>query len=115
MQTPPRVFRDVISQPEAVAELLRSVGTEVKPHHAWLFTGPPGSGRSQIAIAFAAALLCSEGGCGVCNSCEMIRVGSHPDVLVLNTERVQISIDEVTEFIDKSLTRSEEQNSSHRL
>jgi DNA polymerase-3 subunit delta' len=57
-----------------------------------------------MAIAFAAALLCSEGGCGVCNSCEMIRVGSHPDVLVLNTERVQISIDEVTEFIDKSLT-----------
>ena len=104
MQTPPRVFRDVISQPEAVAELLRSVGTDAKPHHAWLFTGPPGSGRSQIALAFAAALLCSEGGCGVCNSCEMIRVGSHPDVLVLNTERVQISIDEVTEFIDKSLT-----------
>jgi len=104
MQTPPRVFRDVISQPEAVAELLRSVGINAKPHHAWLFTGPPGSGRSQIALAFAAALLCSEGGCGVCNSCEMIRVCSHPDVLVLNTERVQISIDEVTEFIDKSLT-----------
>lgn len=104
MQTPPRVFRDVISQPEAVSELLRSVGAEQKPHHAWLFTGPPGSGRSQIALAFAAALLCSEGGCGVCNSCEMIRVGSHPDVLVLNTERVQISIDEVTAFIDKSLT-----------
>jgi DNA polymerase-3 subunit delta' len=104
MQTPPRVFRDVISQPEAVAELLRSVGTDAKPHHAWLFTGPPGSGRSQIALAFAAALLCSEGGCGVCKSCEMIRVGTHPDVLVLNTERVQISIDEVTEFIDKSLT-----------
>ena len=104
MQTPPRVFRDVVSQPEAVAELMRSLGQASSTHHAWLFTGPPGSGRSQIALAFAAALLCPEGGCGVCNSCEMIRVGNHPDVLVLNTERVQISIDEVTEFIDKSLT-----------
>jgi DNA polymerase-3 subunit delta' len=104
MQTPPRVFRDVVSQPEAVAELIRSLGQASSTHHAWLFTGPPGSGRSQIALAFAAVLLCPEGGCGVCNSCEMIRVGTHPDVLVLNTERVQISIDEVTEFIDKSLT-----------
>jgi DNA polymerase-3 subunit delta' len=104
MQTPPRVFRDVISQPEAVAELLRSIGQEASVHHAWLFTGPPGSGRSQIALAFAAALLCEEGGCGFCNSCEMIRVGTHPDVQVLNTERVQISIDEVSAFIDKSLT-----------
>ena len=104
MQSAPRVFRDVISQPEAVAELLRSTGEDSSLHHAWLFTGPPGSGRSQIALAFAAALLCPEGGCAVCNSCEMVRVGSHPDVQVLNTERVQISIDEVTEFIDKSLT-----------
>lgn len=104
MQTPPRVFRDVISQPEAVAELLRSIGQETSVHHAWLFTGPPGSGRSQIALAFSAALLCNEGGCGFCNSCEMIRVGTHPDVQVLNTERVQISIDEVSAFIDKSLT-----------
>jgi DNA polymerase-3 subunit delta' len=104
MQTPPRVFRDVISQPEAVTELLRSIGQETSVHHAWLFTGPPGSGRSQIALAFSAALLCNEGGCGLCNSCEMIRVGTHPDVQVLNTERVQISIDEVSAFIDKSLT-----------
>lgn len=104
MQTPPRVFRDVLSQPEAVGELLRSIERQSDLHHAWLFTGPPGSGRSIIALAFAAALLCTEGGCGVCNSCEMIRAGTHPDVQVLNTERVQISVDEVTEFIDKSLT-----------
>jgi DNA polymerase-3 subunit delta' len=103
MQTP-KVFRDVVSQPEAVSELLRSIEqAQNNIHHAWLFTGPPGSGRSQIALAFAAALLCSEGGCSSCSSCEMIRVGNHPDVLVLNTERVQISIDEVNEFIEKSI------------
>lgn len=103
MQTP-KVFRDVVSQPEAVSELLRSIEqSQNNIHHAWLFTGPPGSGRSQIALAFAAALLCSEGGCSTCSSCEMIRVGNHPDVLVLNTERVQISIDEVNEFVEKSI------------
>ena len=99
----PRVFRDVVSQPEAVTELLREINKDSAVHHAWLFTGPPGSGRSEIAFAFSAALVCEQGGCGVCNSCEMVRVGNHPDVQVLNTERVQISIDEVSEFIDKSL------------
>jgi len=99
----PRVFRDVVSQPEAVTELLREITKESAVHHAWLFTGPPGSGRSEMAFAFSAALVCEQGGCGVCNSCEMVRVGNHPDVQVLNTERVQISIDEVSEFIDKSL------------
>jgi DNA polymerase-3 subunit delta' len=104
MLTPPKVFRDVVSQPEAVSALLGEINREGKNvHHAWLFTGPPGSGRSQLALAFAAALLCSEGGCGACNSCQMIQSRNHPDVQVLNTERVLISIDEVTEFIEKSI------------
>jgi DNA polymerase-3 subunit delta' len=104
MLTAPKVFRDVVSQPEAVGQLLTAMGQEGKDiHHAWLFTGPPGSGRSQLALAFAAALMCAEGGCGTCNSCQMIQSRNHPDVQVLNTERVLISIDEVAEFIDKSI------------
>jgi DNA polymerase-3 subunit delta' len=104
MLTPPKVFRDVVSQPEAVNALLSEIGREGKDiHHAWLFTGPPGSGRSQLALAFAAALLCAQGGCGVCNSCQMIQNRNHPDVQVLNTERVLISVDEVTDFIEKSI------------
>lgn len=103
MLTPPKVFRDVVSQPEAVDQLLGAIRQENEVHHAWLFTGPPGSGRSQLALAFAASLLCAEGGCGSCNSCQMIQSRNHPDVQVLNTERVLISIDEVTEFIEKSI------------
>jgi DNA polymerase-3 subunit delta' len=104
MLTAPKVFRDVVSQPEAVGQLLTAMGQDGKDiHHAWLFTGPPGSGRSQLALAFAAALMCSEDGCGSCNSCQMIQSRNHPDVQVLNTERVLISIDEVSEFIDKSI------------
>lgn len=104
MLTSPRVFRDVVSQPEAIDTLLSAIGDGYKViHHAWLFTGPPGSGRSQLALAFAAALLCEDGGCGSCNSCQMIQNKSHPDVQILNTERVLISVDEVTEFIEKSI------------
>jgi DNA polymerase-3 subunit delta' len=104
MLTPPKVFRDVVSQPEAISALLSEISHEGRDiHHAWLFTGPPGSGRSQLALAFAAALLCHDGGCGVCNSCQMIQSRNHPDVQVLNTERVLISVDEVTEFIEKSI------------
>ena len=97
------IWQDVVGQPEAVAQLEHAVdGREAGVHHAWLFTGPPGSGRSQIAQAFAAALLCAEKGCGSCNSCQMIQAGNHPDLNVLATERVQISIDEIREYIDVS-------------
>ena len=50
--------------------------------HAWLVTGPPGSGRSNAALAFAAALQCEDGGCGFCHACETALAGSHADVSV---------------------------------
>ena len=71
-------------------------------HHAWLFTGPPGSGRSNLAVAFAAALTCEEKGCGECKSCRMVLTGTHPDVTVLSTERIQISIEEVRQLVTNS-------------
>ena len=48
--------------------------------HAWLVTGPPGSGRSTAALAFAAALMCPEQGCGVCEECRAVKSGAHVDV-----------------------------------
>ena len=50
--------------------------------HAWLFTGPPGSGRSNAAIAFAAALQCERAGCGECRACRTTMAGSNLDVWV---------------------------------
>jgi DNA polymerase-3 subunit delta' len=67
--------------------------------HAWLITGPPGSGRSNLAYAFAAALLCPRGGCGECADCRNVVARTHPDLSYLATERVIISIDEVREFV----------------
>ena len=72
--------------------------------HAWLFTGPPGSGRSNAARAFAAALQCAEfGGCGDCNSCVTPLSGAHPDVTLVRTEmRLSIGVDEVRDLVRRA-------------
>jgi DNA polymerase-3 subunit delta' len=70
--------------------------------HAWLFTGPPGSGRSNAAIAFAAALVCKDSGCSKCNDCMSTITGSHADVELIKTEGLSIKIDEVRELISRA-------------
>jgi DNA polymerase-3 subunit delta' len=70
--------------------------------HAWLFTGPPGSGRSNAAIAFAAALQCEQAGCGTCEACRTALAGSHPDVVVAATERSVLTVDLARELVLKS-------------
>ena len=70
--------------------------------HSWLITGPPGSGRSNLAYAFASALLCRRGGCGECPDCAQVAARSHPDLAVLATERVIISIEEVRRLVSSS-------------
>jgi DNA polymerase-3 subunit delta' len=70
--------------------------------HSWLITGPPGSGRSNLAYAFASALLCKNGGCGHCPDCTQVAARTHPDLAVLATERVIISIDEVRRLVSSS-------------
>ena len=70
--------------------------------HAWLLTGPPGSGRSNAARAFAAALECDDGGCGQCNSCRTVLAGSHPDVTMVRTETLSITVKEVRDLVVKA-------------
>ena len=67
--------------------------------HAWLITGPPGSGRSTLAHAFAAELV------GVGSDpvrCAQVVAGAHPDVSILATDRVTITIDEVRALVSFS-------------
>lgn len=72
---------------------MRSVGAMT---HAWLFTGPPGSGRSVAARAFAAALQCTDPqagpGCGACQGCRTTLAGTHPDVRQVVPEGLSISV-----------------------
>jgi len=93
------VWDDVVGQERALDGLKRAVADPTAMTHAWLITGPPGSGRSHAARAFAAALQCADGGCGECQACRQVRGGSHPDVTRVATEKVTISIDEVRDLI----------------
>jgi DNA polymerase-3 subunit delta' len=99
------VFDAVVGQPRALAVLQRAVrDSRVVPAgpgmtHAWLFTGPPGSGRSVAAHAFAAALVCPDGGCGTCPDCHTAAVGTHPDVDHIATEAMTISVDTVRALV----------------
>jgi DNA polymerase III subunit delta' len=70
--------------------------------HAWLFTGPPGSGRSNAAVAFAAALQCESGGCGECHECRTVLGSSHADVAVVRTEKLTIGVKEVRDLVRRA-------------
>jgi DNA polymerase III subunit delta' len=92
------VWDGLVGQREVVQTLRRAVaGPDMS--HAWLFTGPPGSGRSNVAMAFAAALQCEHGGCGECRACRTALVGSHADVSLTRTEKLSIGVEEVRELV----------------
>ncbi|AWB85717.1 DNA polymerase III subunit delta' [Mycetocola zhujimingii] len=97
---------DVIGQGDAVS-LLRDAASDRggESHgsmtHAWLITGPPGSGRSNLAYAFASALLSSEPDGDPVTS-RQVDARTHPDLTVLSTSNVIIKIDEVRELVRSS-------------
>jgi DNA polymerase III subunit delta' len=109
------VWDDLVGQRRAVAQLAaaaqaaREVVAGTGPGegmtHAWVFTGPPGSGRSTAALAFAAALQCTTGtrpgdppadpGCGSCHACRTTVEGTHPDVEVVRPPGLHHLTDEI--------------------
>jgi DNA polymerase III subunit delta' len=93
------VWDDVVGQEAAVAVLRAAAEDLSAMTHAWLLTGPPGSGRSNAARAFAAALQCERGGCGRCQACTTALAGTHADVTVVATELVGIKIDETRSLV----------------
>lgn len=97
------VYSELIGQGRAVETLRRAVeGRRHAMTHAWLFVGPPGSGRSNAAKAFAAALQCPRGGCGECEECRTTLSGAHPDVTLLRTEQLSIGVDEVRALVGRA-------------
>ncbi|MBK8448017.1 MAG: DNA polymerase III subunit delta' [Micropruina sp.] len=97
------VWADLVGQQRTVEVLRRAVaGGAHAMSHAWLITGPPGSGRSNAARAFAAALQCPEGGCGLCSACRTALSGAHPDVTLVRTEQLSIGVDEVRELVRRA-------------
>ncbi|MEU9982567.1 DNA polymerase III subunit delta' [Streptomyces sp. NPDC050856] len=93
------------------AEASRAVPPDAsKMTHAWLFTGPPGSGRATAARAFAAALQCvspdralgGEPGCGFCDGCHTTLVGTHSDVEIIRTDLLSIGVKDTRELVRRA-------------
>ncbi|WP_228389492.1 DNA polymerase III subunit delta' [Cumulibacter manganitolerans] len=105
----PPVFGQLVGQQHAVdvltraasaaADIVERTGPGTSMTHAWLFVGPPGSGRSTAARAFAQALQCPHGGCGTCTACHTVKVGTHADVHVVTPEGLSISVREMREIV----------------
>ncbi|MGD0933300.1 MAG: DNA polymerase III subunit delta' [Streptosporangiaceae bacterium] len=111
------VFADIAGQDMVVAQLQKAARAAARVQagepvtaggmtHAWLFTGPPGSGRSVAARSFAAALLCPDGGCGsppggsgggvppgqYCAACRQVRAGTHADLMVVRPDGLSYGV-----------------------
>ncbi len=113
------VWAEVVGQPDAVGTLTSAVRAARRAAagepdiggamtHAWLFTGPPGSGRSVVARAFAAALQCTDPeqpGCGECSACRTTEGGTHADVRVVAPEGLSISVSEMRSLVQASARR----------
>jgi DNA polymerase-3 subunit delta' len=91
------VFDELAGQEAVVTQLRTALAGGMT--HAWLFTGPPGSGRSVAARAFAAALLCETGGCGVCPSCRQVRAGTHADLLLVRPEGLSYGVRQTRDLV----------------
>ena len=102
------VFSSLIGQDHIIDQLTTAVtaaksgtGSQAMTH-SWLFVGPPGSGRSNAAVAFAAALVCKNDGCGNCVDCTTVMSATHVDVERFNPTGLSIKAEEVRELIARS-------------
>lgn len=96
------LWDELTGQAEAIAIVEAAASSSAASMtHAWLFTGPPGSGRSNLAYAFAAALL-ANGPDDIEATRTQVQARTHPDLGVLSTDRVIIAIDEVRALVTSS-------------
>jgi DNA polymerase-3 subunit delta' len=102
------VFSDLVGQDSVAGQLRQAASaaarvlrgeTVLGMTHAWLFTGPPGSGRSVAARAFAAALLCPDQGCGHCASCRQVRAGSHADLMLVRPDGLSYGVKQTRNLV----------------
>jgi DNA polymerase-3 subunit delta' len=90
------VLERVPGQDQAMAFLRQAA---LRPHHAYLLAGPEGGGKQLAARAFAASLVCAEGGCGECRACTLALGDKHPNVFVVEPEGRDIRVDAVREEV----------------
>lgn len=110
------MFSELTGQEPVIAELRRSAALAADVlsgqggrkaggmAHAWLLTGPPGSGRSVAARAFAAALLCPQQGCGSCPSCHQVRAGTHADLMLVRPDGLSYGVKQTRDLVLRAAT-----------
>jgi DNA polymerase III subunit delta' len=104
-----RIFARLVGQQAVEADLVAAAQAArgdsahtAAMTHAWLITGPPGSGRSVAALCFAAALQCNSAGapgCGECHACTTTMAGTHADVRRVIPEGLSIGVDEMRAIV----------------
>ena len=98
-------WEELTGQEAAIAALQDAAADPEAMTHSWLITGPPGSGRSNLAFAFATALLQGTTGAdavAAARTAAQVAARTHPDLAVLATDRVVITIDEVRQLVAQS-------------
>ncbi|MFC5434648.1 DNA polymerase III subunit delta' [Microbacterium suwonense] len=93
-------WSEVWGQDAAVSTLQQAASDPTALSHAWLITGPPGSGRSTLAYAFAAALIAEHPDDE--NTMRQVLAGTHPDLTALRTDKVIITIKEARALVERS-------------
>jgi len=91
-------WSEIVGQPEAIDTLERAASSEAELSHAWLITGPPGSGRSNLALRFAAALIARDSADRE-RVYRQVEARTHPDAAILTTQKVSIGIDDVRDIV----------------
>jgi DNA polymerase-3 subunit delta' len=89
---------DIVGQGKA-ASFLKTVAQAERVGHAYLFVGPPGSGKKTAALALACALFCEDNGCGACPACGRVRRRVHPDVRIIEPEGTAGYIKEQIDYV----------------
>ncbi|SMX76356.1 MULTISPECIES: DNA polymerase III subunit delta' [Brevibacterium] len=94
------VFNELVGQDDVITQLRYALQSPGAMTHAWLFTGPPGSGRSNAARAFAAALI--SGGEDPNGVTARVLKGHHESLTIMSTQKSVIAIDEVRELVSRA-------------
>lgn len=105
-------FNDIVGQ-DTAKQILQNGLRRDRVSHAYVFTGPAGSGQMKTALEFAAALFCTEqkdDACGTCLECRKLLHGNHPDLHLLAPDGASIKIDQIRELQRFFSYRSESRN-----
>ncbi|NTW06001.1 MAG: DNA polymerase III subunit delta' [Peptococcaceae bacterium] len=89
------LFKDIIGQGETIRTLRGAIEAQ-RVAHAHIFSGPKGVGKMTTALAFARALLCLSpiefDGCGKCNNCQRVELGSHPELMIIKPKGTSVKL-----------------------